>query len=85
MLQMSLREANKTCLTSRRYSKHSSLQEKLRHSRWTMVRVEFMMFLFFSKLYVENQEGLVDVHNVMDVVYKITHIGMNHCTVVLLS
>ena len=41
--------------------------------------------VFFSMLYAENQEGLVDFHNVMDVVYKITHIGMNHCTVVLLS
>ena len=36
-------------------------------------------------LHAENQEGLVDFHDVMDVVYRMTRIGMYHCTLHALS
>ena len=31
-------------------------------------------------LHAEKSEGLVDFHDVMDVVYRMTHTGMYHCT-----
>ena len=36
-------------------------------------------------LHSEKSEGLVDFHDVMDVVYRMTRIGMYHCTVHVLS
>ena len=36
-------------------------------------------------LHTENREGLVDFHDVMDVVYRMTCIGMNNYTLHVLS
>ena len=32
---------------------------------------------------LKNREGLVDFHDVMDVVYRMTRIGMNYCALIL--
>ena len=40
------------------------------------------LYIFFNVSRLKNREGLVDFHDVMAVVYRMTLFRMNHCTVV---